>query len=148
MFVSKPHPTMKAHTMKLQKGFDTFLGKLVVTDGALYFLCASKGSGLLESAGVGVGGIVGGVMQALADDNNYGELPADVSEKDLPNIVSQLPGSMVFEPVKIELLKDTWLQKMIKVDGNKYFVTPGFSKELRAELTPWAVKHKVQTKGF
>lgn len=139
---------MKTHTLKLQKGFDTFLGKLIVADNALYFLCASKGSGLLESVGGGIGGIAGGVLQALADSNNYGELPADVSEKDLPNIVAQMPGSMVFEPGKIELLKDTWLQKMIKVGGNKYFVTPGFSKELRAELAPWAKKHNVQVKGF
>lgn len=139
---------MKTHTLKLQKGFDTFLGKLIVADGALYFLCASKGSGILESAGVGVGGIVGGVMKALADDNNYGELPEDISEKDLPNIVSQLPNSMIFEANKIEIIKDNWLQKMIKCDGKKYFVTPGFSKELRSELSPWAIKHKVKTKGF
>lgn len=139
---------MKTHTLKLQKGFDTFLGKLIVADGALYFLCSSKGSGLLESAGVGVGGLVGGVMQALADNNDYGDLPADVKASDLPNIAAQMPNSIVFEAGKIELLKDTWLQKMIKCEGNKYFVTPGFSKELREEIAPWAAKHNVQTKGF
>ncbi|MBL0047106.1 MAG: hypothetical protein IPP32_03305 [Bacteroidetes bacterium] len=139
---------MNAYTIKLSNGRNTFLGKLIIADNALYFLCSSKGNALLESAGRSIGGLSGYVIKALADPSTSGELPSEINETELVNFASQLPNSIVFEANKIEKIQDTWLVKMIKWDGKKIGVPSGFSKSLKAELIPWSLKHGIATKGL
>ena len=46
---------MKGDSFKLSNGINTFYGKMVIGNEAMYFLCASKGSSLLEGARIGLG---------------------------------------------------------------------------------------------
>jgi hypothetical protein len=139
---------MNTHNIKLSNGVTTFLGKMIVGDNALYFLCTSKGSALLEGAGIGLGGGLGGVLQALSDKGDYGQLPADTNEEDIQNALKSMPSSIKFDAGKIEIIQQNWLFRMIKWDGKKIGVPSGFSKELKQELIPWAKKHGIKIKGF
>jgi hypothetical protein len=83
---------MKTHSIKLSNGRNTFLGKMIIADAALYFICYSKGNAMLEGAGIGLGGHIGNLLITLSSDKNYGEVPPEVTEADLQSLSLQLPA--------------------------------------------------------
>ena len=139
---------MKAHDIKLSNGVKTFLGKLIVTDKALVFLCASTGSALLEGAALGLGGKMGLLLKELSNKGNYGQISSEITEEDLKGAAAEMPNSIIFEASKIEKIQQNWAFRMIKWDNKKIGVPSGFSKELKQELIPWAKKWNIEIKGF
>jgi hypothetical protein len=142
---------MNAHDIKLSNGIKTFTGKLIVADNALYFLCASTGSALLDGAAIGLLGAKGNrgwLINAFDTKSKSITLPLDLTENDLNATVTEMPGSIIFEAKKIEIIKQNWAVKMIKWDGKKMGVPSGFSKELIKDLTPWAKKWNIPTSGI
>lgn len=139
---------MNSYDIKLSNGVKTYLGKLVVADEALYFLCSSTGSAILEGVGIGVRGAVGVLMKALADKGDFGQIPSDITENDLKKAANEIPNSLIFEAQKIEKIQQNWALRMIKWNGQKIGVPSGFSKDLKKELGPWAKKRNITVKGF
>lgn len=123
---------------------------MFVGDSALYFICSSKGSLLWDAVGVGVGGLVGGLVAAAGNRVSQKETGANIEtikDSGLRDAVDKAPGSIVLEPEKIEMIKNTMWMRMIRYDGEKFGVASGYSKDLVKELGPWMRRHGVTSKG-
>ena len=138
---------LKIHSLKLSNGIKTFNGQLIIAEGALYFLCQSKGSAIIESMaisqGFNVGDLLNGSTTSLKDFNLD-----SLTENDLQNLIDKLPGSLVFKANAIDKVQHNMFLRYIKYNGKKMGAPKGFSKALRADLGPWLKQRQIKTVGF
>lgn len=148
--ISSQSTSLQAHPIVLQKGMKKLRGFMFVGGEALYFICSSKGSALWDAVGTGVGGLVGGAIKAAgnkASKENTGTDSGIQTEADLRDAVEKNPGSIIFEPNKIEMIKNTIWMRMIRYDGQRIGLPTGYPKDLVQELAPWIQRHGVKSKG-
>ena len=139
------------YAIVLQKGMKKFNGHIFIGDSALYFVCSKSGTALWDAVGAGVGGLVGGAISVIGDASGkkIGDAPdGPVTEEALRAAVEANPGSMVFEPSRINVIKQTLWTRLIRYDGQTYGARSGFPKPLRKELGPWTERHGVKQKGM
>ena len=118
-----------------------------VADSALYFLCNNTGNAIVDAVGGSVGGLVGGLIKGLAGGKDPGQL-GNVTETDLAQAVEQMPGSFVIPAAEAEKIHHTMWFRYIKWNGQKIGAGKGLPKDLQRELSAWAQRHGVETKGL
>ena len=135
----------KVHPFKLSNGIQTFNGYLIIAEQALYFLCKSKGSAIVESMAISQGFYLGDL---LSDSKLNEDQLESITEADLQNLIDKLPGSQVFRASEIDKVQHNIFLRYIKCNGKKMGAPKGFSKVLREDLGPWLRKHKIKASGF
>lgn len=134
------------HEISLQVGMKLHKGHMFVGQHALYFVAGSSGSAIWSAAGDALGGVVGAVVSMGGPkDVDGAHVPATEEAIHQAAIAS---GGMTFEPAKINIIKQTWLTRLIRYEGKVIGARSGFPKALRQEIGIWASKHGVATKGM
>ncbi len=142
----QPAPGLQPHAISLQVGLKLQKGHMFVGQHALYFVSSSAGSVVWSAAGQALGGAVGALISMGGPSDATGQ-PSTVTEQAVYE-AAIASGGMVFEPAKINIIKQTWLTRLIRYEGKVIGARSGFPKELRREIGIWAGARGVATKGM
>lgn len=139
-------PGLTPHEISLQVGLKLLKGHMFVGHHALYFVAGRSGSVLWSAAGGALGGAVGALVSQGGPKDVEGSTAPVTEEAIYQAAISS--GGMVFEPAKINIIKQTWLTRLLRYEGKVIGARSGFSKALRQEIGVWASANGVATKGM
>ncbi len=140
-------PPIRPFPIVLQQRMTRLTGQMFVAPARLFFLCESQKGGLAIALGRGLGGIVGGVIAAMAAPTP-GQAAAVIDEPMLFQAVQNMPGSIVMEPQQIKAIKHTMWTRGIFHGGKTYALPEGLDNELKTELGHWCRANNVQSAGL
>ncbi|MBA2540298.1 MAG: hypothetical protein H0V17_11725 [Deltaproteobacteria bacterium] len=140
-------PPIRPFGIVLQQRLTRMTGQMFLAPARLFFLCESQKGGLGVALGRGLGGIVGGVIAAMAAPTP-GMAAAVIDEPMLFQAVQNMPGSMIMEPPQFKAIKHTMWTRGIFYGGKTYALPEGLDKELKTELGHWCRANNVPMAGL
>lgn len=141
-----PMPAMTPHAMSLQVGLTLMKGHMFVGQRALYFVPSSAGSVIWSAAGQALGGAVGALVSMGGPKDAAG--PSGPVTEEMVHQACVTSKGIIFEPAKINIIKQTWLTRLIRYEGRVHGARHGFPKALRQEIGVWATAYGIKTKGM
>jgi len=140
-------PPIRPFGIVMQQRFTRLTGQMFIAPARLFFLCESQKGGLGVALGRGLGGIVGGVIAAMAAPTP-GQAAAVIDEPMLFQAVQNMPGSMVMEPPQFKAIKVTMWTRGIFYGGKTYALPEGLDKEFKGERGHWCQANNVRSAGL
>jgi hypothetical protein len=140
-------PPLRPFPIIMQQRLTRLTGQLFLAPQRLFFLCESQKGGLGVALGKGLGGLVGGVIAAMAAPTP-GQAAPVIDEPMLFQAIQNMPGSMVMEPPQFKAIKCTMWTRGIFYGGKTYALPNGLDKELRTELGHWCHANNVRSAGL
>jgi hypothetical protein len=140
-------PPLRPFPIIMQQRLTRLTGQLFLAPQRLFFLCESQKGGLGVALGKGLGGLVGGVIAAMAAPTP-GQAAPVIDEPMLFQAIQNMPGSMVMEPSQFKAIKCTMWTRGIFYGGKTYALPNGLDKELRTELGHWCHANNVRSAGL
>ena len=140
-------PPIRPFPIVMQQRLTRLTGQMFIAPARLFFLCESQKGGLGVALGRGLGGIVGGVIAAMAAPTP-GQAAPVIDEPMLFQAVQNMPGSMVMEPPQFKAIKVTMWTRGIFYGGRTYALPEGLDKELKTELGHWCRANNVRSAGL
>lgn len=140
-------PPIRPFPIVMQQRLTRLTGQIFIAPARLFFLCESKKGGLGVALGRGLGGIVGGVIAAMAAPTP-GQAAPVIDEPMLFQAVQSMPGSMVMEPAQFKAIKLTMWTRGIFYGGLTYALPEGLHGELKTELGHWCRANNVRSAGL
>jgi hypothetical protein len=142
-----PQPGLRPYPIVMQQRFTRLTGQMFLAPTRIFFVCESTKGGIGVAIGHGLGGIVGGVIAAMAAPVP-GQAAPVIDEPMLFQAVQQMPGSLVMEPPQFKSIKHTLWTRGIFYGGKTYALPQGLDKELRHELGLWCNANGVKHAGL
>lgn len=139
---------MNAYPVTLANGRKLLHGHMFVGDDKLYFVCTRSGSLTMDALGGQVGGLVGGALKALGNNNHDAADIDALSEADIAEATQQTPGGFILPAAEAEKIHYTMWARYIKWNGKKLGAGKGLSADLQRALNTWAQRNGVATKGL
>lgn len=140
-------PPIRPFPIVMQQRLTRLTGQLFIAPARLFFLCESQKGGLGVALGRGLGGIVGGVIAAMAAPTPGMAAPV-IDEPMLFQAVQNMPGSMVMEPPQFKAIKVTMWTRGIFYGGKTYALPEGLDRDCKTELGHWCRANNVQSAGL
>ncbi len=140
-------PPIRPFPIIMQQRFTRLTGQIFIAPARLFFLCESQKGGLGVALGRGLGGIVGGVIAAMAAPTPGMAAPV-IDEPMLFQAVQNMPGSMVMEPPQFKAIKVTMWTRGIFYGGKTYALPEGLDRDCKTELGHWCHANNVRSAGL
>jgi hypothetical protein len=140
-------PPIRPFPIVMQQRLTRLTGQLFIAPARLFFLCESQKGGLGVALGRGLGGIVGGVIAAMAAPTPGMAAPV-IDEPMLFQAVPNMPGSMVMEPPQFKAIKVTMWTRGIFYGGKTYALPEGLDRDCKTELGHWCRANNVKSAGL